>query len=93
MTGYIIVTSTEEYAEVKGNNLYGYYTGKIHYRSGMKNSVNFPGHTDDIKSPLIKIYSSQERALNVAAKILKVCRYVKSYSIEPYSNIKRGISD
>ena len=86
MSGFIILFSDEDYAEMRGNNAYGYYCGKIHYQSGLKNSVNYPSCTDDINHEKVKVYKKYNNALNTAERVLKDCWEVKSYSIIPYLN-------
>jgi|GEM_PF-4153766 len=84
MSGFIIVFSSEEdYAEVRGNNVYGYYCGKVHYQSGRKNSVDYPSCTDERYHEKVKIYKYYKNALKTAEKVLKDCWEVKSYSIIP----------
>lgn len=63
------------------NNPYGYYLGKVHYQSGLKNSVNYPSCTDDESHEGIKIYKTYDNALKTAERVLKDCVYVKSYEI------------
>lgn len=84
MSGFIIIFSSEEnYAEVRGNNAYGFYCGKVHYQSMVKNSVNYPSCTDDRHHEKVKIYKHYKNALKTAEKVRKDCCEVKSYSIIP----------
>lgn len=84
MSGFIIIFSSEEgYADARGNNAYGYYCGKVHYQSGLKNSVNYPNCTFDRYHEKVKVYKHYNNALKTAEKVLKYCCEVKSYSIIP----------
>jgi len=63
------------------DNAYGYYLGKIHYQSGVKNSVNYPSCTDDKSYPKIKIYKTYDIALKTVERVMRDCMYVKSFEI------------
>jgi DNA modification methylase len=65
----------------RGDNPYGFYLGKVHYQTGLKNEVNYPSCTGDESHPKIKIYKTYQNALKTAERVLKDCYYVESFEI------------
>lgn len=76
--GYILY-----FSDGCSDNPYGYYLGKIHYQSGVKNAVNYPSCTDEKDHPKIKVYKTEKNALKTAETVVRDCHYVTEFELIP----------